>query len=287
MDGAIVLTAVADRIVRANVHLVPDPSIPTLESGTRHRTAERVAKQTGLAVVSVSQSMRLVTLYWDSTKRVLEETPALLARADQAIQTLARYKQRLDEVAATLSALEVEDLVTLRDALTFVQRIEMVWRIAGEVEGLVAELGTEGRLLHLQLEELVAGVDVDRRFVLRDYAAPKRRRTVDAGLKELGELSPEALLDQQALAGILGYPGAPEALDQPVSPKGFRLLAKIPRLPAPVIERIVEGFGRLPRVMAANLEELLAVEGVGATRAASIKEGLARLAEFSMIERRL
>lgn len=287
MDGAIVLSGDGGRILRANVHLVPNSSIPTLESGTRHRTAERVAKQTGLPVVSVSQSMRMVTVYLNSSKRVLEDTPALIARADQAIQTLARYKQRLDEVAATLSALEVEDLVTLRDALVFVQRMEMVCRIATEVEGLVAELGTEGRLLRLQLDELMGGVEPDRRCVVQDYYVPRRGRSLDGALRDLAHLSPEELLDPQALARVLNHPPGPEALDGPVSPRGFRLLSKIPRLPGPVVERIVGKFGRLPKVMGASIEALLAVEGVGATRAASIKDGLARLAELSIIDRRL
>src|SRR5438093_6694900 len=158
MDGAIVLTDDAGRIMRANVHLVPDPTIPPEESGTRHRTAERVAKQTGVPVLAVSQSMRMVTIYVDSSRHVLEDVAAILVRANQALQTLERYKQHLDELSGTLSALEVEDLATLRDALTVLQRMEMVRRIASEVEGFVAELGVEGRLVRLQCDELMAGV---------------------------------------------------------------------------------------------------------------------------------
>lgn len=115
MDGAVVVDRNLSRIVRAAVQLLPDPTIETSESGTRHRTAERVAKQTGFPVISVSQSMRIVALYVGHTRYVLEDTDTILSRANQALATLERYRARLDEVAGTLSALEIEDLVTVRD----------------------------------------------------------------------------------------------------------------------------------------------------------------------------
>lgn len=285
MDGAIVVSEDASRIARANVHLVPDPSIQTLESGTRHRTAERVARQTGFPVVAVSQSMKIVTLYIDSTKRILEDVTAVLTRANQALQTLERYKQRLTEVSANLLALEVEDLATLRDATTVVQRSEMVRRIAAEVDALVVELGTEGRLLRLQLDELVGGVDTERRMLVRDHVAQKRLRSLETVLAELSALSGQDLLDALVIAKTLGHPSTMEALDTSSSPRGYRLLSRIPRLPPAVVDRIVSAFGRLPKVMAATIEELLAVEGVGAARAASVKEGLIRLADSSILDR--
>lgn len=287
MDGAIVVSTDTARIASANVHLVPDPSIPTQESGTRHRTAERVARQTGFPVVAVSQSMRTVTLYADASKLVLEDVAAVLARANQALQTLERYKQRFTEVSANLLALEVEDLATLREAVTAVQRIEMVHRIAGEVEAFAAELGAEGRLLRLQLEELMGGVDLERRMLVRDHVAPRRQRSLETVLAELGALSPEELLDPGSVARVLGHQAAPETLDLPSSPRGYRLLSRIPRLPAQVVDRIVATFGRLPKIMAATIEDLREVEGVGAARAATVKEGLIRLAESSILDRYL
>ena len=164
-----------ERILRAAVQLLPDPSIETTESGTRHRTAERVAKQTGNPVISVSQSMRIIALYVDGLRYVLDDSASILSRANQALATLERYKLRLDEVAGTLSALEIEDLVTVRDVSAVVQRLEMVRRIADEIEGYVIELGTDGRLLALQLDELMAGVDSDRMLVIRDYLPLGRR----------------------------------------------------------------------------------------------------------------
>ena len=183
MDGAIVVDREVSRILRAATQLLPDSSIETSESGTRHRTAERVAKQTGFPVVSVSQSMRIVALYVDGRRHVLEDSSAILSRANQALQTLERYKSRLDEVTGTLSALEIEDLVTVRDVASVLQRLEMVRRISDEIAGYVVELGVDGRLLTLQLEELTGGLGNDRELVIRDYLAEARGGlTVDEAL---------------------------------------------------------------------------------------------------------
>jgi diadenylate cyclase len=288
MDGAIVLADDADRILRAAVHLVPDPTIPTEESGTRHRTAERVAKQTGYPVISVSQSMRIIALYVEGRRYVLDESAAILSRANQALATLERYKLRLDEVSGTLSALEIEDLVTVRDAVSVAQRTEMVRRIAKEIDGYVVELGTDGRLLSLQLEELMAGVAGERELVARDYLQPvsgRRSRALPEVLAELDALSATELLDLTAIARALGLPGAPEALDFACRPRGYRLLAKVPRLPTLVVDRLVDHFDGLQKLLAAGIDELQAVDGVGDTRARSVREGLSRLAESSILER--
>jgi diadenylate cyclase len=286
MDGGIVLSSDGTRIVRANVHLMPDPAIPSEESGTRHRTAERVAKQTGFPVISVSQSMHIIGLYVNGQRHVLDDSAAILSRANQALATLERYKQRLDEVSGTLSALEIEDLVTIRDAVAVVQRLEMVRRIADEIAGYVVELGTDGRLLALQLEELMAGVEADRTLVIRDYLPDGHRfNDADDALDELDRLSATDLIDLVAVAKALGYPGASDALEAAVSPRGFRLLAKVPRLPGAVIDRLVDHFSSLQRLLGATVEDLQAVDGVGDTRARSIREGLSRLAEASILER--
>jgi diadenylate cyclase len=288
MDGAVVLSTDQWRIVRAAVHLVPDPTIPTDESGTRHRTAERVARQTGFPVISVSQSMRIIALYVDGRRYVLDDSAAILSRANQALATLERYKLRLDEVAGTLSALEIEDLVTVRDAVAVVQRLEMVRRIADEIEGYVVELGTDGRLLSLQLEELMAGVETEREFIVRDYVpfpVGRKAATPESVLVELSTLSATDLLDLTVIARAVGYPGGADVLDGPVSPRGYRLLAKVPRLPRLVVDRLVEHFGSLQKLLAAGIDDLQAVEGVGETRARSVREGLSRLAESSILER--
>lgn len=286
MDGAVVLSNDGTRIVRAAVHLMPDPTIPSEESGTRHRTAERVAKQAGYPVISVSQSMRIIGLYVNGQRHVIDDSAAILSKANQALATLERYKLRLDEVSGTLSALEIEDLVTVRDAVAVVQRLEMVRRIADEIAGYVVELGTDGRLLALQLEELMAGVEADRTLVIRDYLPTGRRaRSSEDALEELDALTATELIDLVGVAKSLGYPGASDALDAAVSPRGFRLLAKVPRLPTLVVDRLVEHFGSLQRLLGATVEDLQAVEGVGDARARGVREGLSRLAEASILER--
>ena len=188
MDGAIILAADASRIARANVHLVPSPNVPTTETGTRHRTAERVARSIDVPVISVSEDMSRITLYRGDTKHALDSVARLLGRANQALQTLERYRVRLDSVTSSLSALEVEDLVTVRDVVTVLQRAEMVRRIAEEIEGYIVELGSDGRLARLQLDELLAGVEDERRDVVRDYLPddqPSRADDAVAGARDL------------------------------------------------------------------------------------------------------
>ena len=286
MDGAIVCDRDATRIVRAAAQLLPDPSIETAESGTRHRTAERVAKQTGFPVISVSQSMRIVALYVGNRRHVLEDSSAILSRANQALATLERYKLRLDEVTGTLSALEIEDLVTVRDVAAVIQRLEMVGRISDEIAGYVIELGTDGRLLTLQLDELTGGLGPDRELVVRDYMPPG---TTEVQVREilalLAQLTSAELLDLSSVAKILGYSIVGDALDAAVSPHGYRLLSKVPRLPGAIVDRLVEHFGSLQKLLAAGLEDLMAVDGVGEGRARAVREGLSRLAESSILER--
>ena len=285
MDGAIIVDADISKIHRAAVHLIPDHTIPTEETGTRHRTADRVAKQTGFPVISVSQSMQIIAVYVGETRHVLEDAGQILSRANQALATLERYKLRLDEVSATLSALEIEDLVTVRDVAVVAQRLEMVIRIAREIEDYVTELGTDGRLLSLQLEELVSGVDGERELVIRDYLPEGRRgKTPENALARLEGLSPTDLVDPSSVARALGL-GVGEHLDGAVAPRGYRLLAKVPRLPASVVDRLVDHFGTLQKLLSAGIDDLQTVEGVGELRARSVREGLSRLAESSIVER--
>jgi diadenylate cyclase len=285
MDGAIILDREATTILRAGVHLMPDPSVATDETGTRHRTAHRVAQQTGLPVISVSASMHIIAIYLGQTRRVLEETAAVLGRANQALQTLERYRSRLDEVSDALSALEIEDLVTVRDVAAVAQRLEMVTRIAREIEAYVLELGTDGRLLSLQLDELNSGVDAERQLIVRDYMPTGRRaRTTEVVLADMATLDSSALVDLGTVAAALRI-GSSDALDSPLTPRGYRLLTRVPRLPASVIDRLIEHFGSLQKLLAATVDDLQAVEGVGDLRARGVREGLSRLAESSILER--
>ncbi|MGH9284681.1 MAG: DNA integrity scanning diadenylate cyclase DisA, partial [Acidimicrobiales bacterium] len=281
MDGAIILTPDASRIARANVHLVPDPKVDTSESGTRHRTAERVARSIDVPVISVSEDMSFIAVYRHDLKHPLESIPRLLNRANHALQTLERYKNRLDTVTGALSALEVQNLVTERDVITVLQRAEMVRRIAEEIDGYVVELGVDGRLVLLQLDELLGGVEDDRRLVIRDYVHEQRSWNLDQAMVGLANLTVEELLDLQAVADVLNLPKV--GIDGFVQPKGYRLLHKI-RLPEAVIERTVEYFGSLDKLRSASLADLERVPGVQ-SRARAIQDGLARLTDLTLVER--
>ncbi len=284
MDGAIILAGDGSRIARANVHLVPDPDIFTSETGTRHRTAERVARQIDVPVIAVSEDMAVVAIHRRGLTRTLEPIPRVLARADQALQILERYKNRLLSVSTALSALEVEDLVTVRDVATVLQRAEMVRRIADEIRGYVIELGSDGRLVLLQLDELFLGVSDDRTLVARDYFVDASDEHVDEVLAELAALSTDRILDLPLVAEILRLPFE-SGLDTVLQPRGYRLLHKIPRLPDPVADRVVERFSSLHKILRVSVADLIEVEGVGEARAGAIKDGLARLAETSILER--
>ena len=283
MDGALILAADGSRIARANVHLVPDSSVHTSETGTRHRTAERVARSLNVPVVAVSHRMNTITVYVGDHKHEIEPVPRLVNRANQAISTLERYRTRLDTDAAALSTLEIEDLVTIRDVINVVQVLEGVERIAEELERYIVELGEEGRLVRLQLVELVGGVQLDRRHIVRDYRGDDRTVPLDQVLDDLSSLTTEDLIDPSEVAHAMRLPTS--AVDASIAPRGYRMLAKIPRLPDQVIQNIISRFGNLQKIMRATIDDLDDVEGVGATRAKSIKEGLSRLAESAILDR--
>ena len=284
MDGAIILAADASRIARANVHLVPDPNVPTSETGTRHRTAERVARSLDVPVISVSEDMSVITLYRGDIKHALDSVARLLGRANQALQTLERYRDRLDAVTSALSALEVEDLVTVRDVVTVLQRAEMVRRIAEEIEGYIVELGADGRLAHLQLEELLAGVEDDRRHVVRDYLPKDDPDAADEAVLALGSLSTDRLMVPDTVAAVLRFNTSVD-LEASLQPRGYRLLARIPRLPDAVVNHVVGRYGSLQKVMRATTEDLEVEHGVESGTARAVKDGLARLAESSILDR--
>ena len=232
--------------------------------------------------------MHIVAIYVDGRRHVLEDSGEILSRANQGLATLERYKARLDEVSSTLSALEIENLVTIRDVCVVAQRAELVRRIRREVDNYVVELGTAGRLLSLQLNELVAGIDSDRILLVRDYLVPvsnRKKRGVEKALESLDSLTEEDLLDLVRVGRTFGFPEAAESLDNSVTPRGFRLLARVPRLPEVITDRIVGHFGGLQKLLAATTEDLQQVEGVGEARARSVRDGVSRLAEASILDR--
>src|SRR6195256_4258774 len=283
MDGAIVLNANATRIGMANVQLMPDPTILSLETGTRHRTAERVSKQTDALVIAISQRREVVSLYVDGTKYILEDIPVVLAKANQALATLDKYRTRLDQVSTRLTALEFEGGATLHDVLTVLQRSELVTRMAVEIERYIVELGSEGRLIEMQLEETMVGVAADKAALIRDYSVEDTEENLSTTLASIARMPHQDLLDFGRLAELLGYDRKVSTLDFPVSPRGYRVLGRIPRLPKLVVQNIVREFRGLDEILAATDPELESVEGVGEIRAKAIREGLRRLQEINLV----
>jgi diadenylate cyclase len=287
MDGAIILNSNATRIVYANVQLMPDPTIPSAETGTRHRTAERVAKQTGALAVSISQQRDVVTVYVGDSRYQLEEIPAVLAKTNQALTTLDTYRARLEQVSTRLTALEFQSAVMLDDVLTTLQRAEMTTRMVDEIERNVVELGVEGRLIKIQLDEMTEWVPGDKLALIRDYEIVEATGGPHRVLQHLAALPDGALLEFDELAAALGFPRSVNPMDYAVAPRGYRVLSKIPRLPEHVVEHVVGFFNGLEAFVRATIEELEEVEGVGNVRAREIREGLRRLQEQNLVDRYL
>ncbi|MBU5455688.1 DNA integrity scanning diadenylate cyclase DisA [Caproiciproducens sp. MSJ-32] len=276
MDGAIVISEDLKKILRANTQLVPEHSITTYETGTRHRTAHRMAKQTGKIVIAISQRRNIITVYKGDLKYVLQDTSVILSRANQAIQTLEKYVKVLDKVISNLDILEFQDLTTVFDVVTAIQRTEMVMRIVEEIERYIVELGNEGRLVSMQLNESIRFIERDGILLIRDYC----RSDLDycEVYEEIQKLSSSELLDLEHIAKIIGRQGN-SLVDSLISPRGYRILFKLQRIPISVIENLVKHFKKLKYVLEADIEDLDNVEGIGEARARMIRNGLKRIKE--------
>lgn len=276
MDGAIVISEDLKRIVCANAQLIPDSQIPTFETGTRHRTAHRVAKQTNKIVIAISQRRNIITMYKGDIKYVLRDSSAILSKANQALQTLEKYVSVLDRVINNLNLLEFQDLTTMFDVVTAIQRTEMVMRIVEEIDMYILELGNEGRLISMQLSELIKHVERDGILLIRDYC--KDELDYNDVYEAIQRLNSSELIDLEAIARVLGYTGI-SLMDTLISPKGYRILGKVPRIPANVIENLIKQFKELSAIIEADIDELDNVEGIGEARATAIRNGLKRIRE--------
>lgn len=287
MDGAIIVSEDMQRILYANTQLIPDSSIPSTETGIRHRTAERVAKQTNKLVVSISQRRNVITLYLGDLRYSLKDIGVILTKANQAVQTLEKYKVVLDQSLINLAALEFEEMVTLHEVSNVIQRVEMVLRIKAEIIKYINELGSEGRLVNMQMEELVGKVDEEAILLLKDYARDPDDETVREIKANLKRLTNEELLEPHHIIRLLGYPNTNTVMDESVSPRGYRLLSRIPRLPSLIIGNLIERFVDFPSVMMATIEQLDEVDGIGEVRARTIKEGLKRIQKQVLVDRHI
>ena len=286
MDGAIVLSGDFKKILFANAQLIPSHDIPTVETGTRHRTAERTARQTGELVISISQRRSIITVFKGNSRYVLEDTEAVLNKANQALQTLEKYKKVFDSKLNTLNEYEFNDIVTLDNVLTVIQRAEMVMRVVEEIKNNIYELGEDGRLVNMQLQELVEGLEKEEELIVKDYVMlnKKSKIQIEDILTELKELSYEELRGLQNIAKTIRYEFVDSYEDVAVYPKGYRILSKIPRMPASITENLVKSFKSFQHILAAEIEDLDDVEGIGEVRARTIKQSLQRMQEQFVFE---
>ena len=280
MDGAIIISNDLKKIVRANVQLNPDFSIKTMETGTRHKTAERVAKQTGSLVISISERRGIITLFKGDFRYVINDTSSVLMRANQTLQALEKYKMVFDNMLNILSEHEFDDIVSLDTVINCIYRSEIIMRMEKDVRRNIIELGDEGRIVNMQLEELMANVETEEKLIIEDYMIKKnKKRTSQNILVEIRKIDRKNLIVSEKIAKLLGYELTPDILDLNVSPKGYRILSKVPKMPVTIIEKTVEAFGSLQHICSATINELDEVEGIGEIRAKIINQSLKRLQE--------
>ncbi len=277
MDGAIVLSGDMKRILFANAQLIPSHEIPTVETGTRHRTAERTAKQTGELVISISQRRNIITVFKDNDRYILEDTDIVLNKANQAIQTLEKYRKVYDNKLSILNEYEFNDIVTLDNVLTVIQRAEMVMRIVDEIQKKINELGDDGRLVNMQLEELIGGLEKEELQLIRDYMV--RDTNAEEILEDFSKLNHEELINLPTIAKILGYESFENFEELAVYPKGYRILNKVPRMPNTIVDNLVKSFKSFQHILVAEITDLDKVEGIGDVRAKAIKQSLKKMQE--------
>ena len=278
MDGAIILSSDLKRIIRANVQLNPDFSISTRETGTRHKTAERVAKQSGELVISISERRGIITLFKGNFRYVINDTQSVLMRANQTLQALEKYKTVFDNMLSILSEHEFDDIVTLDTVINCIYRSETIMRMETDVKRSIIELGDEGRIVNMQLEELMANVEDEEKLIIQDYNINKEISTQSV-LEEIRKIDKKNLIVSEKIVKLLGYEVSSDILDTNVSPKGYRILSKVPKMPSSIIEKTVEAFGSLQHICSASIDELDDVEGIGEIRARIINQSLKRLQE--------
>ena len=278
MDGAIVLSEDMKKILFANAQLIPSSEIITIETGTRHRTAERTAKQTGELVISISQRRNIITIFKENERYILEDTEVVLNKANQAIKTLEKYKKVFDSKLNILNEYEFNDIVTLDNVISVLQRAEMVMQIVEEIQRQVAELGEDGRLVSMQLEQLIGGIEKEELLIVKDYSL-KEKESAEQIIQSLSNLQYEEILKEVNIAKILGYESFENYEEVNVYPKGYRILNKIPRMPSSIVENLIQGFESLQHIIDATIEDLDKVDGIGEVRARNIKRSLKRMQE--------
>lgn len=277
MDGAIVLSSDMKKILLANAQIMPSHTIPTQETGTRHRTAERTAKQTDELVISISQRRNIITVFKGNLRYTIEETSKIITKANQALQILEKYKKVFDSNLSILNEYEFNDIVTLDNVINCLQRAEKVMMVVEEVKKSIYQLGTDGRLVQMQLDELIGGLENEELLMIKDYLAQTKRKTPEKVLEEIRKTG--ANINEIIIAKVLGYENFENYEEIAVYPKGYRILSKVPKVPSNIVDNLVKYFKSFQHILLAEIEELDKVEGIGEIRAKNIKQTLKRMQE--------
>lgn len=246
LDGAIILSENFEKIIYANTLLIPDSSLDTAETGTRHQAAERIAKQTGGLTIAVSEKRGKISVYYGNSRYVLQDTEQLLRRATETLQILEKQREIFDELSMNLNILEITSLVSIFDVCAILQRIEMIKKMANIINEYIVELGREGIIVRMRMKELTKGIEQKEEFIVRDYNQKfnKVRHFFD-------NLSFDGLLDVENISRLLfGGPSETKIL-----PKGYRILDKT-SLNANEIKNLVNNFKNLEEIFNADEDSL-------------------------------
>lgn len=267
MDGAVVVSSDLKRIIFANVMLTPDPSITTNETGTRHRSGERAAKQANTFVVAVSERRKKITLYFPKTKYYLRTRDELLREVSTNLQVLEKQREIFDELVSKLTILEMSGLVSANDVCKTVQRAEIILHISETIKRHFAEIGKDGNIMNMRYKELLKGIEKAEEGILRDYGiiSLKKSKTL------LSNFTFEGLLDSESIARLI----LEKTPEDNVSARGFRFLSHL-NMDEKEISMLVDSFGTLDKAFSASTEE---IDQVIKGRGNSIKEGIGNLRE--------
>ncbi|MDI3471753.1 MAG: diadenylate cyclase [Thermotogaceae bacterium] len=279
MDGAIVLKNDVSRILKANAHIITDPSIPTQETGTRHRTAERFAQQTNGTAIAISRRRKVITLYYKNMRYMINDVNFVITKVNQGLRALEKYKEALDKLLFELDVLELEDKVTLYDICRIFEKALKEYQIKTELEWFITELGVEGRLAKIQLEEMTSELEDLIHFLILDYLSEDLdiddAKEIEAKMFNMDD---KDLMNYSQIAKVLGYDVSPSTIsDIVVHPKGFRVLNRIPRIPSSIVMNVVKTFKSLQGISHAKLDDLKNVEGIGEKRALAIIDGIGKI----------
>ena len=268
MDGAIIVDQFVTKIIKANVHLNPSDTLSTTQTGTRHRTAERTAEETNLTVITVSEESSIVKVFTNSETTELEEPSVILGRVNESLQSVDRMRRRFDDAVAELGELEIENSLTNQQVLEVIQRGELLTRLAKQVRSEALRLGGEAGLVLIQIDSLESGVTNTLNLVLKDHLPAKKYRNIAKAINEISHQSYEELNDIDYLGSVLGK----LPLDDLSTPKGYRVLARLPNLPENLHDSIIQKFKTLPKLLSASPEKLYEIEGIGRGRAQQLRD---------------